>query len=102
MLTSTQQATLQLTYTAALARKWSNLPCTNTCRNGIGLGTLTSDQLAAALAVIQAVEGTAVNQGFDQFEQIRMADDVLAAATSSGGSGPGGAYGSGNYYLAFL
>ncbi len=102
MLTSAQQSTLQLNYTAALARKWSNLPCTNTCRNGIGLGTLTSDQLTAALAVIQAVEGAVANQGFDQFQQIRMADDVLAAAQGSGGGGPGGGYGSGNYYLAFL
>lgn len=129
-LSSSQLATLQMAYTPALARNWSNLPCTNTCRNGIGLGTLSTTQLAAALALIQAVEGAAVNEGFDQFEQIRMADDVLAAAQSSGtgntptgngpptGTGPtgtppggsaptggaaaGGGYGSGNYYLAFL
>ena len=113
-LSSSQLATLQMDYTASLARKWSNLPCTDTCRNGIGLGTLTATQLAAAQALIQAVEGAAVNEGYDQFEQIRMADDLLAASSSSstgrgpgGGSSPGGApalggYGSGNYYVAFL
>ncbi len=108
MLTTAQQQTLELTYTTSLARKWSNLPCAATCRNGIGLGTLTSDQLTAALAVIQAVEGTIANEGFDEFQQIRMADDILAAAQGSSGGGPGGggpgglSYSSGNYYLAFL
>jgi uncharacterized protein (TIGR03437 family) len=102
-LTTAQQQVLQQTYTTALAEKWSNLPCTNTCRNGIGLGTLTTAQLTAALAVIQAATSNATNEGFDKFEQIRMADDVLAAAQGTGGPGGGaGGYGSGNYYLSFL
>ncbi|MGC4056593.1 MAG: DUF3500 domain-containing protein [Chitinophagaceae bacterium] len=42
MLTTTQQATLQQSYTTSLARKWSNLPCGASCRNGIQFGTLTS------------------------------------------------------------
>ncbi len=107
MLTTDQQQVLEQTYTAELARRWSNLPCTNTCRNGIGLGTLTTAQLAAALEVIKAAEGTTANEGFDEFQQIRMADDVLASAQSSGGGGPGGGggiggYGAGDYYLSFL
>ncbi len=96
LLTTSQQAVLQQTYTATLARKWSNLPCGATCRNGIAFGTLTSDQLAAALAVIQAAMGTAANEGYDEFQQIRLADDNLNA--NGGGSG----YGSGLYYLSFL
>ena len=96
LLTTTQQQTLELTYTAALARKWSNLPCGSSCRNGIGLGTLTAAQLAAALDVIRAVEGTAANEGFDEFQQIRLADTYLAQ--NGGGSG----YGEGLFYLAFL
>ena len=103
LLTTAQQQVLEQTYTTSLAQKWSNLPCAATCRNGIGLGTLTSDQLAAALTLIQAALGTAANEGFDEFQQIRMADDVLAAAQGGGGGGPGGGgYGAGLYYLAFL
>ena len=103
LLTTAQQQVLEQTYTTSLAQKWSNLPCAATCRNGIGLGTLTSDQLATALALIQAALGTAANEGFDEFQQIRMADDVLAAAQGGGGGGPGGGgYGAGLYYLAFL
>ena len=96
LLTTTQQQTLELTYTSALARRWSNLPCGATCRNGVQLGSLTSAQLAAALAVIQAAAGTTANEGYDEFNQIRLADTYLAA--NGGGSG----YGEGNYYLAFL
>lgn len=96
MLTTTQQQVLEQSYTTALARRWSNLPCTNTCRNGIGLGTLTTEQLAAALEVIRAAEGTVGNEGSDEFNQIRLADTVLA------GQGGGGGYGEGLYYLAFL
>jgi uncharacterized protein (TIGR03437 family) len=103
MLTSAQQQVLEQTYTASLARRWSNLPCAATCRNGIQFGSLTADQLAAALAVIQAAMGTVANEGSDEFNQIRLADTVLANAQGSGGGGPGGfSYGEGFYYLAFL
>lgn len=97
LLSTTQQATLQLTYTSSLARKWSNLPCTNTCRNGIALGSnLTAVQMAAALDVIKAAYGTTANQGYDQFMQVRYADKYL------GLNGGGSSYDSANYYLCFL
>lgn len=95
-LNATQQATLERTYTAALARRWSNLPCGANCRNGIQFSTLTTDQLNLALQVIQAAAGTAANEGYDEFNQIRLADDVLR--NSGGGSG----YSSGIYFIAFL
>ncbi len=95
-LTTAQQATLQQTYTTSLARKWSNLPCGSGCRNGIQFSTLTTAQLTAALAVIQAAAGTTANEGYDEFNQIRLADDYLNA--NGGGSG----YGSGLYFISFL
>jgi hypothetical protein len=96
LLTTAQQATLEKTYTTALARKWSNLPCGAGCRNGIQFSTLTAEQLTAALAVIQAATGTAANEGYDEFNQIRAADAYLGA--NGGGSG----YGSGIYFISFL
>ena len=95
-LTTAQQATLQQTYTTTLARKWSNLPCGSGCRNGIQFSTLTASQLALALQVVQAASGTAANEGYEEFNQIRAADDYLNA--NGGGSG----YGGGIYFIAFL
>lgn len=101
LLTSTQIAQLELSYTANLARRWSNLPCAGTCRNGIQLGSLTPTQLAAALEVIKAAAGTVANEGSDEFNQIRLADTILAANNTAGGPG-NFSYGEGFYYLAFL
>lgn len=95
-LTTTQQATLQQTYTAALARKWSNLPCGSGCRNGVQFSTLTTAQLASAKAVIQAALGTGTNNGYDEFIAITNADAYLGA--NGGGSG----YSSGIYFISFL
>lgn len=102
MLTATQQQALEQTYTTALARRWSNLPCGATCRNGIQFSTLTADQLAVALEVIKAAMGTTANEGADEFTQTRLADTVLASAQGTGGGPGGGGYGEGIYFLAFL
>lgn len=96
LLTTTQQATLEKTYTTTLARRWSNLPCGSNCRNGIQFSTLTSEQLAAALEVIKAAMGTVANEGSAEFNQIRLADAYLGA--NGGGSG----YSDGIYFLSFL
>lgn len=95
-LTTTQQSTLQQTYTATLARKWSNLPCGSTCRNGIQFGALTSAQLTAAQAVITEALGTGSNQGYSEWEAIRIAEDYLNA--NGGGSG----YTSSLRWISFL
>jgi uncharacterized protein (TIGR03437 family) len=102
MLTAAQQQALEQAYTPQLARRWSNLPCAGNCRNGIGLGTLTPEQLSAAVEVIRAAAGTATDEGSDEFNQIRRADSQLVSSGGAGG-GPGGlSYGEGLYYLAFL
>lgn len=96
LLTSTQQATLEQTYTTPLARRWSNLPCGSSCRNGIQFSSLNATQLAAALEVIKAAMGTVANEGSDEFNQVRLADTYLGA--NGGGSG----YSEGIYFLSFL
>lgn len=97
MLTSTQQSTLQLTYTTALARKWSNLPCGISCRNGLQLGTnLTSAQYAAAMQIIKDALSSTPNEGSDEYHQMNLAEAYLHA--NGGGSG----YDSTLRWMAFL
>ena len=95
LLCTTLQSTLQQTYTASLARKWSNLPCGAGCRNGVQFSALTSAQLAAALDVIQAAAGTTSNEGSNEFAQIRLADYYLKTLNASG-------YDSTIYFISFL
>lgn len=102
LLSPAQQAELERVYTPALARRWSNLPCAGTCRNGIQLGSLTPAQLTAALEVIRAAAGTSPNEGSDEFNQIRLADTLLGAQPAGGGPAGAFSYGEGFYYLAFL
>ena len=93
-LSSAQQSQVVITLNLTNAKRWSNLPCALSCRNGILFGNLNSAQQAAALAVIQAASGTASNEGYEEWQAIRAADDYLGL-TASG-------YGSGNYVIAFL
>ena len=85
LLSTTQQATLEQSYTTTLARKWSNLPCGASCRNGIEFGTLTATQLTAALDVIKEALGTTTNNGYDEFYKNYIAEAYLHA--NGGGSG---------------
>lgn len=97
MLTSAQQTTLQLTYTASLARKWSNLPCGISCRNGLQLGTnLTSAQYAAAMQIVKDALSADANNGYEEFHQMNLAEAYLHA--NGGGSG----YDSTLRWMAFL
>lgn len=78
MLSSSQQATLQLTYSTTLARKWSNLPCGTSCRNGLQLGTnLTSTQYAAAMKIVKDALSKTTNEGYDEFHQMNLAEAYL-------------------------
>jgi len=95
-LSSSQVSTLQLDYTFSHAKTWSNLPAALSPRIGIKLGSLSSTQLAAANALIKEMTGTTVNEGYDEVQQVWLADDYLGA------NGGGSDYSSGNYYLSFL
>ena len=91
-LTSTQLATLQLSYTLANVEHWSNLPLGIIGRNGLQFSTLSSTQLTAALELAQAALS---ERGYTRLQHIRGADDILNAANS------GMEWGSGNYFIAF-
>ncbi len=95
-LSSAQVSTLQLAYTFANIKTWSNLPAGASRRLGIKLGDLTVTQLAAAKAIVKEMSGTTANEGWDEVQQIWAADDYLIA--NSGNT----LYGAGNYYLAFF
>jgi hypothetical protein len=88
-LTSSQASTLQLSYTLSNAEVWSNLP--GVTRSGLEFSSLTSTQLAAAQQLLQAATSA---QGYERFENIRGADNVLGAYASG--------YDSGNYYVTFV
>jgi hypothetical protein len=100
LLTPSQLAKLEQSYSHTFAARWSNLPCGAACRNGLSLGEMTPVQLQAALALIRAATGSGLNEGYDEFGQIRMADDILKV--ESGGGGGTQSYGAGTYALAFL
>lgn len=93
-LSTSQKAKVLLSFTEANATAWSNLPCGSSCRVGIQFSTLSSTQLAAAKAVVQAATGTGSGTGYDQVSKILAADDYLGQKANG--------YSSGNYYLAFL
>jgi Protein of unknown function (DUF3500) len=93
-LTTAQQTSVVLTLNITNAKRWSNLPCALTCRNGLLFSGLSTAQQTAALALIQAASGTTAGNGYNEFAQIRAADDYLGQ-TASG-------YGGGNYVIAFL
>lgn len=86
----------------AKAKGWSNFPTSFVARNGIEFAGLDDDQKAAALKVME----TALSeQGYEELEDIRVADAYLSEVGSSGsGGGPGGGddYGADKYYLAFF
>lgn len=94
-LTSSQVSTLQLPYSYTNSQTWSNLPVTMQARIGIKLGTLSAAQLGIAKALVQELSGTIANEGYDEVEQLLLADAFLAV------NGGGTAYGSGQYYLCF-
>ena len=97
-LSTAQQATVQQTFSSTNVIRWSNFP-TGIYNNrlGIRLDALTAAQKTLALAVVQAATGTAANEGFNEIQQLRAADDNLAANGGSSSS-----YGNGIFYLAFL
>ena len=88
---------LQLTYTVADARRWSNFPPMG-YQNRVGptLAEFTPAQLGIIKAIMKEAAGIAANEGYDEIEQILNADDFLKNNTGENG------FASGNFHIAFL
>lgn len=96
-LSTTQLASVQLTYSLTNAQKWSNLPASLSARYGLNLASLSATQLAAFRDLMLAVLALNVkNEGYDEMLGNLVADNVLYYA--GGGSG----YGAGNFYVSIL
>ncbi len=91
-LTTAQQATAQLAFTEAIAETWTNLPGGN--RNGPQFEDMSTAAQTAALDLAEVALSTA---GYEEMQNIRAADDVIAS-TTSGNSG----WGSGLTHFAIL
>jgi hypothetical protein len=99
-LGSEQVAALQLPYSKEDAARWSNFPqaFTRTKRVGVQFGSLNATQLAAVRALLGAVLAKDVpNEGLDELEGTRAADDYFGTAT-----GNTRVFNSGEFFIAFL
>ncbi|MEU9409518.1 DUF3500 domain-containing protein [Streptomyces sp. NPDC048281] len=86
-LTSDEQSATLLDFSQANATAWSNLPCGSSCRVGIEFSSLTTDQIAAAEAVLKEALGTGKDTGYQHVLQTLAADDVLASAQATSSAG---------------
>ena len=94
-LSTSQQSTVQLSYSLATARHWSNLPAAMVSRNGVSWGALSTAQKTAARTLISTAlssDGNSLHIG------MQAADDKLVSGYNASSS----TYGNGNYYIAFL
>ncbi|GAB3512816.1 hypothetical protein GCM10027442_24690 [Emticicia fontis] len=93
-LSAAQWTALQLPYTKPNAINWS-VQSGNVTRNGLEFSTLTESQIIAAKKVIEAATGTTADEGYSEFLQITMAEDILAANSEAN-------YSSKKYSIAFI
>lgn len=92
-LTSTQIASLQISYAYASIIKWSNFPdAIYGNRVGLKLSGLTTAQKTLVLALLQEISGSTSNEGYEELVQLLAADNYL------GGNDYGEAY----YHIAIL
>ncbi len=95
-LTASQLTTLQLPYAYSSCQTWSNLPVTFQARLGLKFANLTTVQVNIVKLLLQEVSGKTINEGYDEMNQLWLADDYLAA------NGGGSSYGAGLYYICFI
>lgn len=95
-LSPTQITELEFEYSMNNIIVWSNLPASLSPRLGIRIGDLNDVQLNTVKSLIKEMTGSALNEGWDEIQQVWLADDYLNTKEA------GGKYGAGNYYIAFL
>ncbi|MDN2663878.1 DUF3500 domain-containing protein [Psychromonas sp. 14N.309.X.WAT.B.A12] len=92
-------ALMQLDYSVAEAKKWSNLPAgAFPSRPGIFLGELKVEQRGVVKAILMEATGIEENEGFDELLQTLNADDYIGTVSDDYKAG----YSSFNSKLAFL
>jgi len=96
-LSSSQLASLQISYAFSSAIKWSNFPdAIYGNRIGLKFSEMSSTQIALADSLLKAITGTSTNEGFNELMQLLAADNYLNA------NGGGSDYGQGNFHICIL
>ncbi|WP_258546845.1 DUF3500 domain-containing protein [Psychromonas sp. B3M02] len=92
-------ALMQLDYSVAEAKKWSNLPAgAFPSRPGVFLGELKVEQRGVVKAILMEAAGLKENEGFDELLQTLNADDYIGTVSDDYKAG----YSSFNAKIAFL
>jgi len=92
-------ALMQLDYSVAEAKKWSNLPAgAFPSRPGVFLGELKVEQRGVVKAILMEAAGLKENEGFDELLQTLNADDYIGTVSDDYKAG----YSSFNSKIAFL
>jgi hypothetical protein len=94
-LTTAQQTTVQLDWTVANARRWSNFPTSVVTRNGVPLRDMSADAQTAALNLVSVATSTT---GSTLLAELRAADQWLVTDAMQSTT----TFGEGLYYIAFL
>ncbi|WP_386679311.1 DUF3500 domain-containing protein [Loktanella sp. R86503] len=90
---------LQLDYSVAEAKNWSNLPAgAFPARPGVFLGEFSVKQRGIAKAILMEAASLTDNEGYDEMEQTLNADDYIGSISTDYGVG----YASYNSKFAFL
>jgi hypothetical protein len=100
------RAKLQFPVNSEQKARWSNLPSGVFTRDGVRLGDLTPAQRAAVMAMLEIAFSAT---GYRKVTEIMRGDDMLRDGAGRGGprgggarGGRGPAFGSDEYYLAFV
>jgi hypothetical protein len=97
------RAKIQFPFDGEQRTRWSNLPSGIFTRQGLRLGELTPAQRTAVMSLLETAFSAS---GYRKITEIMRGDDMLLGGAGRGGprggGGRGPAFGSDEYYLAFV